>query len=256
MANIYRKNALEKISTPDQLDRAIVVSSPMSWLALIGLAIIFAAVIIWAFLFDIPQMVTVSGIVSNSENTWAVCSDTVGKFTGFSVKAGESVKEGQTIANVTLQNGETKAVVSALDGIVSYLFEFEENEEIGVGSEIARITPDDGGTGKIAVCYVSPEQVGSISQSLSDGRSIVLTSVTGTETSKTANAKIIAVGKYAASSTSEQYFVSGSSSSIFGSTVSYPVICKLGSDCDFSAGTVFTAKIRVSGEHPIDKLIG
>ena len=67
MADIYRKQALKKITDPDQLDRAITVSSPMSWLAIIGIAVIFAAVIIWGFVGYIPETVTVTGVVASGE---------------------------------------------------------------------------------------------------------------------------------------------------------------------------------------------
>ncbi len=75
MANLYRKSSLEKISNPEQLDRAITVSSPMSWLALAGVALIFAAVIIWGFLGTIPETVQTDGIVVSYENAKSIFSD-------------------------------------------------------------------------------------------------------------------------------------------------------------------------------------
>ena len=67
MADIYRKQALKKITDPDQLDRAITVSSPMSWLAIVGIAVIFAAVIIWGFVGSIPETVPFQGVVVSAE---------------------------------------------------------------------------------------------------------------------------------------------------------------------------------------------
>lgn len=75
MADIYRKQALKKITDPDQLDRAITVSSPMSWLAIIGIAVIFAAVIIWGFVGYIPETVTVTGVVASGEEAKKVIKD-------------------------------------------------------------------------------------------------------------------------------------------------------------------------------------
>ena len=39
MAELYRKSALERISSPDQLDTMLKISSPISWLALVGAAL-------------------------------------------------------------------------------------------------------------------------------------------------------------------------------------------------------------------------
>jgi len=47
MAGLFRKAALERLSSPEQLDKAITVSSPLSWVALIGVTLIIAAAIFW-----------------------------------------------------------------------------------------------------------------------------------------------------------------------------------------------------------------
>ncbi len=36
MANLYRKSFLEKLEMPEQLDKAITITSPLSWLARCG----------------------------------------------------------------------------------------------------------------------------------------------------------------------------------------------------------------------------
>ena len=59
MANLYRKAALDKISSPEQLDQAITVSSPLSWLAVAAVALIVAATLIWACCTEIQQTVDV-----------------------------------------------------------------------------------------------------------------------------------------------------------------------------------------------------
>ncbi|MBR4451413.1 MAG: hypothetical protein IKS39_06235 [Clostridia bacterium] len=65
MADLYRKSSLEKISSPEQLDKAITVSSPMSWLALIGVALIFAAVIIGSFVWSVPETIKSEAIITD-----------------------------------------------------------------------------------------------------------------------------------------------------------------------------------------------
>lgn len=59
MTDIYRKSNLEKLSSPEQLDRMIVVTSPMFWLAMVGAGIIIAAALIWSVTARLP--VTLSG---------------------------------------------------------------------------------------------------------------------------------------------------------------------------------------------------
>lgn len=50
MAELYRKSSLERISSPDQLDTMLKISSPMSWLALAGATLIVVVTLVWAFI--------------------------------------------------------------------------------------------------------------------------------------------------------------------------------------------------------------
>ena len=58
MAELYRKSALERISSPEQLDKALKVTSPMSWLALLALTVIVIVTLIWSIVGTIPVTVT------------------------------------------------------------------------------------------------------------------------------------------------------------------------------------------------------
>jgi len=58
MGGLFRKDALERLSSPEQLDKAIIVSNPVSWLVLIGLTIIIAAGILWLIYGGLPVAIT------------------------------------------------------------------------------------------------------------------------------------------------------------------------------------------------------
>jgi hypothetical protein len=45
---IFRPAALERMSSPEQLDRLMPVTSPRGWVALSALGIIFLATFLWA----------------------------------------------------------------------------------------------------------------------------------------------------------------------------------------------------------------
>ncbi len=74
MADIYRKSSLEKLSNPEQLDKMINISSPMSWLALVGVTLIIVATFIWAFKGTIMTEKTVSGVILSSDSIKSVYS--------------------------------------------------------------------------------------------------------------------------------------------------------------------------------------
>ncbi|MBP5632354.1 MAG: NHLP bacteriocin system secretion protein, partial [Clostridia bacterium] len=71
MADIFRKSSIEKLSNPEQLDRAITVSSPMSWLALLGVLVVIVAVVIWSIFGKLPTTVSVSGVITSAKDACA-----------------------------------------------------------------------------------------------------------------------------------------------------------------------------------------
>ena len=74
MSSVYRKSAIERLSSPEQLDKALVVTSPLSWLVLLGVAIIFAAVIVWSVLGNLPTVTPVNGVLIESKRVSSLVS--------------------------------------------------------------------------------------------------------------------------------------------------------------------------------------
>ena len=55
---IFRKAALERLSSPEQLDQLMQVTTPKGWLALIALTGLLVMVVIFSFVARIPITVT------------------------------------------------------------------------------------------------------------------------------------------------------------------------------------------------------
>jgi len=58
---IFRKSALDRISSPEQLNEYMKVAGPGVWCIMAGLAVTFAAFIVWGLLGSIPETVEISG---------------------------------------------------------------------------------------------------------------------------------------------------------------------------------------------------
>ncbi len=48
--NVFRKVSLERLSSPEQLDQLLRVTSPKSWISFIGVASIIVIAILWGIL--------------------------------------------------------------------------------------------------------------------------------------------------------------------------------------------------------------
>ncbi|HBA46887.1 MAG TPA: NHLP bacteriocin system secretion protein [Lachnospiraceae bacterium] len=112
MPDLFRKTSLEKLSSPEQLDRAIVITSPAFWIALGGGFVIVLGALLWAVFGRIPVNVESQGIYLNGEGIRSVYGEVDGIVTEIRVKEGDQVKAGDVVAVVG--GGEITAQIEKL----------------------------------------------------------------------------------------------------------------------------------------------
>ncbi|MEI7694530.1 MAG: NHLP bacteriocin system secretion protein [Chlorobium sp.] len=100
MALEFRKEALKKLSTPDDLDSLMPVTDSRGWIALLAGGILLVAAIIWGFLGKIPVTIPGSGITMVTGSLDAIYIRTSGVLRHFTVKGGDVLQKGQVIAVV------------------------------------------------------------------------------------------------------------------------------------------------------------
>jgi HlyD family secretion protein len=99
--SIFRKAALERLSSPEQLDYLMSITSPVGWLAVSALAGVLFLIVLWGFLGRIPDTVAGSGILIRGGAVYDVAAGTDGFVTQVLVKAGDEVKAGQVVAKMS-----------------------------------------------------------------------------------------------------------------------------------------------------------
>jgi len=100
--NIFRQAALERLSSPEQLDRLVTVASPKAWIALFMLGMIIAAAVVWGILGTIPTRVEGQGIlISNGGRVVNVQAAGSGFLTEINVTVGHPVEAGQIVARLS-----------------------------------------------------------------------------------------------------------------------------------------------------------
>lgn len=65
--DIFRKEALERLYSPEQLDRLMPITNPRGWLALAGIGLFLLAAILWGFFGSIPLTVEGHGALVRLE---------------------------------------------------------------------------------------------------------------------------------------------------------------------------------------------
>lgn len=97
---IFRKTALERLSSPDQLDQLLHVTSSRSWLALMALGMLLLCAIFWGCYGSIPEKVTGQGILIQPSGIFNVLSLSTGQIQDIVVQEKYPVQAGQVVARV------------------------------------------------------------------------------------------------------------------------------------------------------------
>lgn len=95
---IFRKVALDRLSSPEQLDQAMRVTRPGGWIALAGIAVLILCAVVWGVAGTMAEKVTGEGILVKSGGVLEVVAAAAGRVTDVSVSAGDEVVEGQVVA--------------------------------------------------------------------------------------------------------------------------------------------------------------
>jgi len=100
MSDLYRKASLDRLSSPEQVDKLITITSPNIWLVLVGSSFIISAALIWSVFGRIPQNVTATGIIVSGAGTRGIYADSEGIISDISITANDKVERGQVIARI------------------------------------------------------------------------------------------------------------------------------------------------------------
>jgi multidrug resistance efflux pump len=121
MADLFRKNALDTMSTPEQLDKQVKIMPPSMWIIYIAFVAALVTFIIWCFTYKISNGVSINGVVFTSNNIISNSADRECMVTDVLVKEGDHVDFGSLLAVVSND--------SALEKIENYRTELAKLDE-------------------------------------------------------------------------------------------------------------------------------
>lgn len=115
----FRQAALDRLASPDQLDRLLPVAERRGWFALALLGVLGAALAAWGLGAAVPVTLAGPGILTAGAGRIVTLPATGnGRLRGFSVAPGEQVRRGQPLADITLATGAHAAQAAPADGRV------------------------------------------------------------------------------------------------------------------------------------------
>src|SRR5436309_1996610 len=90
---IFRKEALDRLASPEQLDQLMQLTSPRGWIALAGLGLILLTGLAWGLFAKIPTTVEGQGFLLPA----TVAAPHAGKVTEVLVQVGQDVEKDQEL---------------------------------------------------------------------------------------------------------------------------------------------------------------
>ncbi|NER79294.1 MAG: NHLP bacteriocin system secretion protein [Leptolyngbya sp. SIO1D8] len=97
---LFRQKALERLSSPEQLDQAVRIIRPQDWLPLGVLGALVAVGVIWSVVGRLPMTVTGQGILINPRRMIQFQSPISGQLEGLMVQDGQCVERNQVLATI------------------------------------------------------------------------------------------------------------------------------------------------------------
>jgi len=97
---LFRKAALDRLSSPEQLHTLMRVTNAKGWLALAGCAVIIATAVVWGVLGSVQTKVGASGMLVGGGGITELDAEGDGELVSIDVAAGDAVKRGQVVARI------------------------------------------------------------------------------------------------------------------------------------------------------------
>lgn len=98
---IFRKVSLDRLSSPEQLDQLLRVTTPKSWLAMVALSGVLLIIVIWGYTGTISTKAAGQGIIVRTGTVLNVVSTGSGLVTKIYASPGDRVKPNQIVATVS-----------------------------------------------------------------------------------------------------------------------------------------------------------
>lgn len=138
--SMFRERALQKLSSPEHLDRMLSVTPPRRWVALAALLTAVAAAVVWSTVSTVPTTLSGIGYLVPQDGLRAVSVPASGALGPVDMSVGEHVVTGQRLGTVRVESGRVFAITAPDAGVVTET-DAAPNEFVAQGSRLGLIEP-------------------------------------------------------------------------------------------------------------------
>ena len=159
----FRKQALNKLQAPDELDLPVRFARPQGWLVLAVTVVVMAAGGVWAVVGTVSSTLRAPGILTHGQGSYVLQSPVAGQVTGVLAKAGETLPAHAPLLKVHTADGD-KVVRTIAAGRVT-TFAVTIGAVVTTGAKVATVERvDKPDAPLLAAVYVPEEQAATVPQ--------------------------------------------------------------------------------------------
>jgi hypothetical protein len=136
---MFRQRALKRISSPEQLDRLVQVTTPKRWIGLAGLLIVVLGAIVWSAVSSVPTTLKGPGFLLPLGGLYEVQSPAPGLVSSIDLANGQHVVAGQVVGHIA-SGGQDVVVRAPETGVVTET-DAVKQAFVAAGDRIALIEP-------------------------------------------------------------------------------------------------------------------
>lgn len=139
MSELFRKKSLDKLSSPDQLDLLIRVTSPRGWIALLALGGLVVMAVLWGIYGTLPTKVSSQGLFIRSGGLSEILAPSSGQIKDIYFSNGDVVERGYPIARIMQPEllSRIKQLRAALKDLKNKYTSISKAEQLEVAMEEA-----------------------------------------------------------------------------------------------------------------------
>lgn len=189
---IFSQEALNKMRSPEKLDMVLPITTPITWMGLVAVAVSMFAVIIWSIFGSFTVKAEGMGLIMDPQGVTNITTVFGGKIDKLYVHSGQKIKKGDKIAHIEqiqenartrmaqygpelatseldainkvhefdarrYQKNESEFVYSSYNGIIDEIL-VSEGVTVGSGNSICSVRRSGGRQDLIGILYVGVDK--------------------------------------------------------------------------------------------------
>jgi hypothetical protein len=136
----FRHKALQKMSSPEQLDRLLRITPARRWIGLVGLLILVASAVVWSAVAAVPTTLSGNGYLLPQGGLRQVQAPVSGTVDDLSASIGQHVVAGEPIGTVVDTTGKRVEILAPETGVISEA-DTVLHAYVNAGARVALVQP-------------------------------------------------------------------------------------------------------------------